>query len=535
MSAAVATTNETTETASGKRMVDGILLLYHHPQALNAPTILEHVHAFEKYSRYPVTAVNTEFGFPPELEGLHFRVVVLHYSLFGVVPYMLSDRFRAYLKGSTASYKIAFFQDEYQHCLQRFSFINRNNIDCIYSLLQPEYFQEIYGAHTPVKTIIHHLPSYVDDNLLVLAQKYAKPDSDRTIDVGYRGRMAYFHMGKGAREKQEIGGKFQKAAWNLGLRLDIDFSEASRIYGERWYQFLGNCRGSLGVETGVSIFDFRDEVKSSVEEFLRENPYAAFEEVWEKVLYRYEGRITYRTIGPRHFEAIALRSCQILYEGYYSGVLKAGVHYLPLKKDFSNFREVINQFRDPEVRLELTANAYRDIIASGRYSYRQFIAEFDDHLASQGLRLADRSAGGQPTGPLVRSCRRLARANFVRYVTRGVARRGLAAARRILPACRSLARWIFLRPFWYLGRFGGVVVRVFGEGYCRGLNPTTGPVPVPIPVAFAGVTPTAAPAVSERSAQSERKDDEQGTRHRSVRKRREAAGRASEKSGLASP
>ena len=30
------------------------------------------------------------------------------------------------------------------------------------------------------------------------------------------------------------------------------------------------------------------------------------------------------------------------------------VHYIPLKKDFSNFDEVIERFRDKDVRKELT-------------------------------------------------------------------------------------------------------------------------------------------------------------------------------------
>ena len=64
------------------------------------------------------------------------------------------------------------------------------------------------------------------------------------------------------------------------------------------------------------------------------------EEAYELLLYQYEDNIPYRTISPRHFEASALRLCQILLEGKYSGVMRPMVHYIPLKKDFSNFDEV---------------------------------------------------------------------------------------------------------------------------------------------------------------------------------------------------
>jgi hypothetical protein len=63
-------------------------------------------------------------------------------------------------------------------------------------------------------------------------------------------------------------------------------------------------------------------------------------------------------------------------------------HYIPLKKDFSNFGQVIEQFRDPSVRRELTENAYRDLIASGEHSYERFVARFDATLTEAGLRPA---------------------------------------------------------------------------------------------------------------------------------------------------
>ncbi len=41
------------------------------------------------------------------------------------------------------------------------------------------------------------------------------------------------------------------------------------------------------------------------------------------------------------------------------------VDYIPLRKDFSNFDEVLERFRDPELRQELCENARRRLIDSG--------------------------------------------------------------------------------------------------------------------------------------------------------------------------
>jgi hypothetical protein len=101
--------------------------------------------------------------------------------------------------------------------------------------------------------------------------------------------------------------------------------------------------------------------------------------------------VPYRTVSPRHFEAAALRSCQVLYEGHYSGTMEPLVHYIPLRKDFSNFDEVVERIRDGALRRELTDNAHRDLIASERYSYAAFIGGFDEELVAAGLVPGDRA------------------------------------------------------------------------------------------------------------------------------------------------
>ena len=142
----------------------------------------------------------------------------------------------------------------------------------------------------------------------------------------------------------------------------------------------------LGVEAGVSIFDINNEIFPLYERFQAEHPDRSFEQVHAQLLAQYDGRgIYYRTISPRVFEAAAVRACQILYEGRYSGIVEPMVHYIPLKKDFSNFDEVLRLYRDADVRRELTENCHRDLIASGTYTYKRFIEEFDEGLLEAGL------------------------------------------------------------------------------------------------------------------------------------------------------
>ena len=57
----------------------------------------------------------------------------------------------------------------------------------------------------------------------------------------------------------------------------------------------------------------------------------------------------------------------IMFPGWYNGILKPGVHYVELEKDFSNFDAVVNILRNDQLLEEIAENAYRDLIASGDY------------------------------------------------------------------------------------------------------------------------------------------------------------------------
>lgn len=366
-------------------MIDAVLVIYHHHLYNSAPTIMEYVNAFSRHLRFPVVAVNTEFGFPSSIRKYCFKSIILHYSLFALWPYRLNKQFFTYLSNQPESYKIAIFQDEYRYCQPRFQFINQYKIDCVYSCIAPEHIPHFYGKYTHAPRVETVLTGYVSEEMIQAAEKYTKPDADRNIDISYRGRPLPFYMGVGAQEKTNIASGFLTRAKDLDFKLDIKTGEEDRIYGTEWYEFLANCRGVLGVESGVSFCDVEDRVRPAVEKLLAQKPDLEFAEVYEKVLKPWEGNIPIRTISPRHFEAAILRVCQILFEGQYAGIMQPMVHYLPLKKDFSNFEEVIRLFRDPQLRHAITENAYRDLILSSRYTYQLLVEKTGRILEENGM------------------------------------------------------------------------------------------------------------------------------------------------------
>src|SRR5580765_4208583 len=191
--------------------VNGVLLLYHHPEGVNAATIMEHVEAFATHSRFHVWNYNTDAGFPRALGDYRFGAVVLHYSLFGPLSYRLDDYFLSYLDG-TSSYKFAFFQDEHHYCRDRFEFLGRHRIDCVYTLVEPASWPQTYGKYTHVENLVYNVPGYVSDDLVRHAAETTKPDEAREIDIGYRGRTLLPYMGRGSQEKARIGTGFLEHA-----------------------------------------------------------------------------------------------------------------------------------------------------------------------------------------------------------------------------------------------------------------------------------------------------------------------------------
>ena len=365
------------------------LLLYHRPthwRFSDAATVREHIHAFRRHSRFPVWEVNTDYGFPPGLDRAEPGVVLLHYSLFGSGDYKVDERYLAWLRARTGSLKVAFFQDEFYLCRKRFAFVNDVGVDLVFTHVAPEHIPAVWGRYTPGVRAVFNLPGYVDEEMLVAAERYALPGHERDLDVGYRGRALPPFMGSGSQEKRVIGERFRELACGTPLRVDIETSEESRIYGDDWYRFLGRCRATLGVESGVSFMDLEDECVEEYRRWKEQGGEPTLEELQSGALGRWDGNIPYRTLGPRHLEAAAFRICQVLFEGAYSGAMEPMVHYIPLAKDFSNFDEVVAGLQDRPLCEKIAERAYQDLIRSGRYSYSRFVGELDAELLAAGLR-----------------------------------------------------------------------------------------------------------------------------------------------------
>ena len=369
-------------TTTGKTVVDGVLVVYHRPVGALDQGRLDG-------ARAPALVLAPQP--PPRLGGeRRHRLPARAGASSSSARSSCTTRSSGWAattsttSGSTTStapsaYKVAFFQDECTRCQRRFAFLNDHAIDCVYTCLEPSEFDKVYGRYTSVPKLVSNIPGYVSEKIVDAGRRFAVPLERRTIDVGYRGRPLPAYLGP----RRDGEARDRRAVRRAGARQRAAARHRRRRGRPAVRRRLVPLHGELPLHARrrVGRLGVRPRGRGArrVHAAPARGPAASGSRTSRRCR---AGRTScyYRTISPRHFEAAALRVCQVLFEGRYSGVMEPMVHYIPLRKDFSNFDEVIGLIRDDDVCRELAENAYRDLIASGDWSYARFVAGVDDTL-----------------------------------------------------------------------------------------------------------------------------------------------------------
>lgn len=208
------------------------------------------------------------------------------------------------------------------------------------------------------------LTGWLDDTLVRQARKSARPWSSRSIDVGYRAWFPEPWLGLKATAKGEIGARAAEICSQHGWLNDIDTGSASTHSGLKWLEFLGDCRVTVGMEGGSSIAD-------------RDGSIRLASQAGHPVPPGRDGEIDLFCLSPRHLEAAATQTVQVLVRGHYSGVLVAGRHYIPVNPDLSDLADALHASRDERLARDLTEAATVEIINAGQWSYSRFARQLD--------------------------------------------------------------------------------------------------------------------------------------------------------------
>jgi len=362
-----------------------ILIVYYQVRRSDRNTIDEHLYAFARYSGEECHYLNVFFGIPRYITRISFDLVVYHYT-FTSLKWDGAPRFRAYLKKFGAlkeipGYKVAIPQDEYVNSSIMCEFFSEFGVKTVFTCLDPKDYEKIYPqVHSGLDHYITVLTGYIDERSIEKVVGFMKPHTDRAIDVGYRARKLPFWLGRHSLIKWQLTERFLEAYRETGNSIDLSNDYKDVFVGKDWYRFLGDCRVVLGCEGGASLHDPDGSIRACVEEYTTSHPEASFEEVERACFAGLDRNLDLYAISPRHFEACITKTCQALVEGHYAGIFKPGIHYIEIKKDWSNIEEVIQTIEDKALCEKIAERAYSDIILSGEFTYRRFVRSILNHV-----------------------------------------------------------------------------------------------------------------------------------------------------------
>ncbi len=392
-----------------------------------AATVIDHIEAIRRWSRYDVFVLPTFGDIPADLDLQAFDGLAIHYNLVMSNAAYLSPMARWRIRQFRGT-KAAFIQDEYRFVNRSAAVMRMLGIDVLFTCVPEDQVHLVYPrtALPQLRRAVTVLTGYVPEELLALpVVRY----EDREVDVAYRGRRLPPWLGSLAQEKGAIGDRFALDAPAHGLAVDISSREEDRLYGSAWTEFIGRSKAMLGVESGASVFDFDGSIEAQVRAALAVEPDLSFEELQRRFLADVDGRIRLNQISPRCFEAAALGTLMVLYPGSYSGVLEPWRHYVPLNKDHSNMAEVVDAIRNPETWRRITHAARQEVALNPRYSFRAMVETIDN-----GLELG------------LTAARTISRLKFDRIASRSLARMPYARMHALgLPPAVNRLRFLMAR------------------------------------------------------------------------------------------
>ncbi|WFU66924.1 MULTISPECIES: glycosyltransferase family 4 protein [Bradyrhizobium] len=386
-----------------------LLVAFFDPHGIN--TVGEQIASWQSFTRFDFHLLNLwpnagggSLTIPDTVDLNAYDGVILHNTtayfpanLFNLDS-RLSVKFRDY-----DGVKVLAKQDEHYHSARWSEFIRDNGFNVLITCVPPAEIEKVYSRSTVGNiSVVHALTGFVSPFLRSLS---SPPLAGRTIDIGYRGSVQPLSFGRLGFEKRKIGFDVARAVSGSNRKIDISSRWEDRISGENWFKFMANSRVILGVESGSNLFDFNGGVERWCQGYANLNVESQESEQYylrahDLFLHKYEGNVDYAQISPRHFEAAATRSVQLLYEGRYSEIFVPGRHYVSLKRDLSNLEEALEIIGNDSRAKQLTDAAFDEIVMNDNLSYARFVEKVDIALEQElnerpSRRQAASSAGSE--------------------------------------------------------------------------------------------------------------------------------------------
>ena len=241
---------------------------------------------------------------------------------------------------------------------------------------------------------------------------------NRKIDIGTR--SAHYGAYIGDNDRNNIILFFHKNAEKYGISVNLGLDEncQKRFNRQEWAKFLNSCKATLSTEAGSFYLEKDDKLVKTILKYLQSssnNLMGKFifsneiflQKLYKKILpgpflkkifgplknkiinsYNIEQEFKFtdiyerfflntpkcpaysKCISSRHFDAIGTKTLHIMYPGRYNDILIPGEHYFELKKDHSNFDELLKIINNPKALQEITNRTYDYVMKKHTYKDR---------------------------------------------------------------------------------------------------------------------------------------------------------------------
>jgi hypothetical protein len=362
---------------------NGILVVYALSIWPLRSSVENHLYAFQRYSQHPCTYLNVMVRrVPRSVLERRWKLIVFDKTVFDqrwVPRDWATTRRRVLPLRSLDAPRAALPQDDFFRTDDIESFVREERVGYLFTPAPESQWNTIYsGIDRDRVRLTQTLTGYLDEGTLArIAEIVAEAPSPRPTDIGYRAWHAEAWLGRHGQLKTQVAERVRDAAGRHRLTLDVSTSWGDTILGDDWFRFLARCRYTLGVEGGASVLDRDGSIRERTQAYHSIHPGASYDEIEQACFPGAEGSVAEYALSPRHLEACATRTCQILVEGEYNGVLLANEHYIPVRRDFSNLDQVLASLDDEERRERIIQAAYERVVSSGDYTYAQLVRDVE--------------------------------------------------------------------------------------------------------------------------------------------------------------
>jgi len=350
-----------------------LLVLYWYPPWLTLRSaVAQHLRALD-YGVDRIVYHNAFVSAPPWVRRLDVDAIFLHTTF-------LCARWHEHFETYRRSFawvaerdcpKVALPQDEYDHSAVLDEWLAELGVTAVFTNFGPDTRSVLYPTMSLGARFDDALTGYIDEAAAERIVPSLRPSALRPVDIVYRATQLPYWFGSHGQLKHQIADVVERAAERAGLTTDISTLQKDTILGPGWLKFLASGRVVIGCESGSSVLDPRGEIQARIRSLLAHDEEVTFGEV-DRMMPDGWDDWQFFAISPRHLEAVVTKTCQVLVEGTYSGVLQPDRHFVPLRRDFSNLDEVLERVKDDDLLEEMTERAYEEIYLSGRFTTLAF-------------------------------------------------------------------------------------------------------------------------------------------------------------------